>query len=258
MVKALIPLADYGNDPTEVATPWQVFSNAGFEVSFATEQGTPAACDKKMYSGITQKLLGAGRPPVEQHAAMQKDIAYQKPLAWSSPDFSMKDYDLVFLPGGHEKGMRQYIESKTLHRHLAQYVPLTAQSDDTSNKCLAAICHGVQVLSTAGSGEDPQKSIIHDFETTALPGRMEQGIYYATALFLGSYYKTYGAGSPSVEDLVKGRLDDPEKQYKNSLSMSPFVHEDPKHRYISGRFPPDAQLLAERVVEMVSKAHAKA
>lgn len=200
-------MADYGNDPTEVATPWHVFKQAGFAVSFATEHGQAPACDKKMYSGLTQKLLGAAQPAVEQHTALQKDAAYLHPLSWSASDFSMTDYDLVFLPGGHEKGMRQYIESGSLHRHLADYVPLTRRRDapqEKKKKCLAAICHGVQVLAAADSGRDGGggKSVIHDFETTALPGPMEQGIFYATALFLGSYYKTYGVGSRSVEQIV--------------------------------------------------------
>ena len=33
---------------------------------------------------------------------------------------------------------------------------------------------------------------------------------------------------------------------------SRFVVEDEKHNYVSGRFPPDAELLAKKAVEMVN------
>ena len=220
-IEAIILMTDYGNDPTEVATPFTIFKEKGhFNVSFATETGNPPACDKKMYKGLTQKLLGAQQPAVKQHADMQSAPAYQEPLSWTADDFDLKKFDLVFLPGGHEKGMQQIIGSKSLHKQLAEYVPLT-KGNEPSGKCLGAICHGVQVLAEANHRDDESKSVIHDFETTALPGTMEQGIFWATRPFLGDYYKTYGPSSDSVQRIVSKRLNDPKTQYKNSLSMSP-------------------------------------
>ena len=71
--------------------------------------------------------------------------------------------------------------------------------------------------------EGPQKgkSVIHECVTTALPARFEQVAFWGTRLVLGDYYKTYGAGSDDVEEAVRKRLDDPKKQYKNSLGMNP-------------------------------------
>lgn len=147
---------------------------------------------------------------------------YQNPLAWTKAGFSLADYDLVFLPGGHDKGMQHIIQSPSLHSLLAEFVPQTKRSDP-ARKSLAAICHGVQVLAAAPSASDESKSVIHDFETTALPGTMEQGIFWATRAFLGDYYKTFGAGTDSVETIVRRRLDNPGKQYKSSLSGAPYV-----------------------------------
>jgi hypothetical protein len=65
------------------------------------------------------------------------------------------------------------------------------------------------------------KSVIYECDTTALPARFEQVAYWGTRLFLGNYYKTYGAGSDDVEVSVRKNLAEPEKQYKNSLGMSP-------------------------------------
>ena len=55
---------------------------------------------------------------------MIDDVAGTKPLLWIDPAFSLEHYNLIFLPGGHEKGVRQVIDSPIIHRHLAQYFPL--------------------------------------------------------------------------------------------------------------------------------------
>lgn len=134
-----------------------------------------------------------------------------------------------------------------MHELIAAYFPLTKKPE--GKKSVAAVCHGVMVLSSATKPDG--KSVLHDVTTTALPAFMEEGIFWGTRLFLGDYYKTYGAGSDSVEASVKKQLHDPEKQYRNSLGFSPFVVEDEKYNYISARFPPDADLLGDKVVKMV-------
>jgi len=140
--------------------------------------------------------------------------------------------------------VRQILDSETLHKKLAEYFPHTKRSQ--SQKCCAAICHGVQVLAHA--------NVLGDVTTTALPGAFENGAYQSTRLFLGDYYKTYGAGTENVEDTVKSKLQDPEKQWKSSANpAAPFIVVDEGYYYMSGRWPGDAQLLAEKTVEMVKQ-----
>ncbi|KAI9811428.1 MAG: hypothetical protein M1827_005411 [Pycnora praestabilis] len=248
-------MADYGHDPTETAIPYNAFKEAGFSISFATEKGAKPSCDERMLSGLSQKLLGANQRAISLYHSMLGSPALQNPLSWTSPTFSLSPYDLVFLPGGHEKGVRQIIDSSTIHSHLASYFPQTRKP--AGKKAVAAICHGVMVLSETkvqgdGDGEEG-KSVIHDAKTTALPGFMEGVAYWGTRVWLGDYYKTYGAGSESVETSVRNRLDDPEKQWVGSLGAAPFVVEDDTYNYISGRFPPDADLLAEKAIAMVKQ-----
>lgn len=210
-------MADTGHDPTETAMPWKVFRDAKFEVRFATEKGKQPECDPKMLGGWTGKLLGAAADAKTAYAEMRDtDTAFHQPLSWTAASFSLADFDLVFLPGGHEKGVRQVIESKTVQTLLAEYWPQTKRPE--GRKALAAICHGVQVLSAAKYADG--KSVLHDVTTTALPATMEEFIYQATRVFLGDYYKTYGPGSPSVQTVVTEQLEKPE-QFKYSLSMSP-------------------------------------
>jgi putative intracellular protease/amidase len=160
---------------------------------------------------------------------------FTHPISWTSPDFNISAYDLVFLTGGHEKSVRQVYDSTIVQRALAEYFP---QTEKPSKKHVAAICHGVLGLSEAKL--ENGKSVLHDATTTALPGMMEQGIFWGTRLVLGDYYKTYGADSESVETAVSGestrrgdtlkltgklevrkKLDNPENQWKSSLTPTP-------------------------------------
>lgn len=147
---------------------------------------------------------------------MTLSSAFQSPLSWSSPDFTLEPYALIFLPGGHEKGVRQLLDSPIMQKHLATYFPQTRKP---SKLTVAAICHGVQALSKATLSDG--KSVIHECDTTALPGAFESIAWQGTRLFMGDYYRTYGKDADSVETAVRKTLDNPEKQYKNSLSLSP-------------------------------------
>ena len=126
---------------------------------------------------------------------------FTTPLSWSSPTFSLSSYNLIFLPGGHEKGVRQLIDSPVMAQHLASYLPQTVKP---STKNVAAVCHGVLALAVARlpDGEHKGKSILHECDTTALPDTFEAVAFWGTRLFLGDYYKTYGVRSDSVETAV--------------------------------------------------------
>jgi len=250
--RVLIPMADYGHDPTETAVPYTAFKKAGFEVQFATENGKAPQCDRKMLEGITQKLLGATKQAIHAYTEMSAAPEFKQPLSWLSLDFDLESYNLIFLPGGHEKGVRQLIDSPIIHKHLASYFPATVKP---STKTVAAVCHGVMVLSETELPDG--KSVLHECVTTALPAKFEQSAYWGTRIFLGDYYKTYGHGSDNVETSVRKRLANPQKQYKNSLGLRPFVVQDERYNYISARFPADAQLLADKTIALVTATLAK-
>lgn len=200
--KVLFLMADYGHDPTETAVVYVKFREAGFEITISTEKGKTPECDKRMLQGMTGKLLGANKLALECHQKMldSEPFTTNQAVAWSSVDVTT--YDAVFLPGGHDKGVRQVIDSPEVHGLLAIFKPLTKR-DHPSGRVLGAVCHGVQVLATAPEAEGSEKMVIHDLETTALTSVMENSAYWATRLFLGDYYKTYGAGTPNVEEFVR-------------------------------------------------------
>jgi len=199
-----------------------------------------------MLSGLTQKLLGADQTTIDDYNTMTASPEFQKPLHWTSTDFNLSNFDLVFIPGGHGKGMRQILDSPTVSKHLASYFP---QTKKPSKKTMAAICHGVLPLARAKTADG--RSVLHDATTTALPAAFEEVAFWVTRPLLGDYYKTYGPGSNDVEQDVKKALEDPDTQFKNSRLPGAWYVEDPKYNYLSGRWPGDAHLLAEETVKLV-------
>ncbi|TQV90072.1 ThiJ/PfpI family protein [Cordyceps javanica] len=260
MAKVIFLMADYGHDPSETAVPFTAFKEAGFQVTFATENGNVPRCDSRMLEGITQLILGAKRSVIAQYETMARSAEWTAPASWSAPGFALDAYDLVFLPGGHDRGVRQVIDSPAVHALLAAYFPQTRKPH--GRKAVGAVCHGVMVLSetkTADGGDDgepgprgpPRRSVLHGVTTTALPARFEQLAFWATRPFLGDYYKTYGAGSATVEESVTAALATP-ADFRSSLSpAAPFVVEDEAHNYVSARFPGDVDLLGQRLVALV-------
>ncbi|KAI0018926.1 class I glutamine amidotransferase-like protein [Xylariomycetidae sp. FL0641] len=247
--KVIFLMADYGHDPTETAVPYTAFKQANYQISFATENGKSPRCDKKMLEGFTQKLLGAKKDVVAMYKKMQRSTEMLHPLSWTAPDFSLDPFDLVVLPGGHDKGVRQIIESDAVHRLMLDYFP---QTQKPGQKAVAAVCHGVLVL--AESKDANGRSVIRDCLTTALPSKFEQGAYWGTRAFLGDYYKTYGHGSEDVETAVTKVLGHP-AQFKSSLNPGPFVVEDEQYNYISARYPGDAETFAEESIKLLESFH---
>lgn len=193
---------------------------------------------------------GAKKAVVEQYNAMAESTEWKSPVSWSTDGFTLDDYDLVFLPGGHDKGVRQVIDSPIVHRLLADYFP---KAKKPSKRVVGAVCHGVMVLSETKAADG--RSVLHGVCTTALPTRFEQLAFWGTRLFLGDYYKTYGACSENVEESVTKVLAQP-GDFKNSLAPAPFVVEDEGFNYVSARFPGDVELLAEKLVALVNSVTA--
>lgn len=210
-----------------------------------------------MLYGWTQAFLGATKQVVTLYESMKLSPAWQHPQSWSDPDFTLEAFDLVFLPGGHDKGVRQILDCPRAQELLVSYFPLTnrslQQQPGSRPKVCAAVCHGVQLLAHSKSPDG--KSVLHDVETTTLPDFFESSVYASTRLFLGDYYKTYGAGTDNVATIVRATLDDSMNQFKNSIDTTrPFVVEDKRYRYISARWPGDAEEMAKRIIDAMKSS----
>ncbi|KAH8915083.1 hypothetical protein BT69DRAFT_1357035 [Atractiella rhizophila] len=65
-------------------------------------------------------LMGATAEAKRAHAELVQTEAWQHLHSWTSPTSQeeLKQYDGILLPGGHDKGMHQYLESTSLQKLL--------------------------------------------------------------------------------------------------------------------------------------------
>jgi putative intracellular protease/amidase len=237
MARVLLPLPDRDFDVTEVAVPWKLLRDAGHEVVFATQTGAVAAADPLLLSGVLFGTLGAAEEAKAFYAEMLQSAEFLHPIAWAVVEPT--EFDGLLLPGGHAKGMRQYLGSAELQQHVARFWAL--------QRPVGAICHGVLVL--ARSHDAAGGSVLAGRRTTCLPKYMERSAFFLTAWLRGRYYRTYPA---YVEDEVRAALDSPEQFERGSRAgtkrgtaaddSAAFVVED--GNYVSARWPGDAYLFA--------------
>ncbi len=242
MAKVLFPLPDRDFDVTEIAVPWKLLVEAGHSVVFATEAGGTPACDPLLLTGVIFGKLGARPEPIAFYRELERAPEFVSPRTWMS--CRAKDFDALFLGGGHAPGMRQYLGSDEVHR-------LTSECFATAMP-IAAICHGVLVA--ARSKRVDGTSVLRGVRTTCLPKYMERSAFLATFWLRGRYYRTYPA---YVEDEVRAALAKPDDFERGPKELSnrgtrdddgpAFVVED--GRYVSGRWPGDAYLIAKRLLD---------
>jgi putative intracellular protease/amidase len=249
--RVLICMADNGQDPTECAVPWKILTDAGFTVDFATEKGdVPSADQLLVKNSLFKMVLGPKQSWTDIYHQMTDSPPFKSPKSWSADDFSLLPYDAVIFPGGHDKPIRQYLESKSLHDHLKQYWPLTKRNSEPSDsnsgprRVVGAICHGVLVPTFAG--------LLHDVETTTLPQWLEGTGQAIGALWgRGQYYRTYDKWTWQG---VVNALKDPSQYKKGPMGPGAFAHTDPTYAYVSARWPADAELFAQKIIEEVQVA----
>ena len=236
MASVLMPIPSREFDPTETGVPWKVLTQLGHEVVFATPDGNPGAADERMLQGsglgIWKPFLVAdanGRDAYRQMAAFP---AFQRPLAYA--DAGAVDFDALLLPGGHAPGMKEYLESPVLQSLVV--------ATFANGKPVGAICHGV--LLAARSRRANGKSVLFGRKTTALTKQLELTAWGLTALWLGSYYRTY---PKAVQDEVTEAL-----ASAADFLTGPFVtsRDSPSRpragftvrdgNYLSARWPGDA------------------
>jgi len=241
-----IPRADF--DPTEVAVPWRVLTEAGVAVRFATLDGTTGTADPRMVTGDglgpLKLVLRADARGRDAYARLLDDPHFNEPLTYEHMKAS--DFDGLHLPGGHAVGMKEYLESVEVRRLIAEFF--------AHDKPVGAICHGVVAACRSRTGDGI--SVLHGRRTTALPEAMELSAWRLTRPWLGDYYRTYPmtvqaevtASLASPEDFVAGPrslLRDAPRRLDRG-----FVVRD--GNYISARWPGDAHRYASELLAVLS------
>jgi putative intracellular protease/amidase len=250
--QVLMPLPDSDFDVTEVAVPWKLLTEAGFEVVFATEEGATPAADPRLLTGVIFGKLGARADAIACYRELEQTAAFQRPRRWDAlaPDA----FAGLFLAGGHAPGMKQYLGSAALQAKIAAFWRL--------GRPVAAICHGVLALARSVDAATGT-SVLHGRRTTCLPKYMERSAYWLTFWKLGRYYRTYPA---YVEEEVRAALAEPTQLVRGPRTLTrrgtrdddraAFVVED--GTYVSARWPGDSYLIAKRfIAHLQEQAHVR-
>lgn len=247
----LVPIPRYGFDPTETSIPWRYFKDAGHTVSFATPDGTTGQADLRMLTGqdlgLLKMILMASPEAVDAYREMEQSPEFKKPLPYS--ELLSADYDALFLPGGHDKGMKEYLESETLKRIIVEFFKY--------DKAVGAICHGTLL---AGRSVSPEtgKSVLWGRKTTGLTKFQELTAYTLTRTYLGDYYRTYP--EITMEDELRSYLWSREDFFRGPGFPIPIGRDNPfflgcgftvlDGNYLSARWPGDAHRFGRDFLEL--------
>ena len=251
MSKVLLPIPSYGFDPTEVAIPWKLLSQKNIDVVFATPDGNKASPDNCMLTGerlgIWKSALRARQDAVAACYEMESDASFCEPMKYA--DLDADQFNAIFLPGGHDKRVKEFLESSILQQTVADFF--------AAQKPVAAICHGV-VLAARSTNRETGKSVIFDYKTTALLKSQERLAYNMTRLWLKDYYLTYP--EIPVEDEVRSVLS---HRHNFLTGPKPILRDSIDHlergfvvrdrNYLSARWPGDVYNISLRFAEMLNQ-----
>ncbi|NQZ23232.1 MAG: DJ-1/PfpI family protein [Colwellia sp.] len=235
--KVLIPLPRYGCDPSEVAIPWLLLNEKKAEVTFITPDGNIAVADEIMLTGnklgLFKPMLQARQDAINAYHEMAQSAAFNKPLKYT--DVQAGDFDGLLLPGGHDKGVKEYLESSVLQNLVVEFF--------NKEKPVGAVCHGV-LIPARSINPQTQQSVIYDYKCTGLLKRQERTAYHLTRLWLADYYLTYPE-TTTEDELIKS-LACKTQFIEGSL---PLLRDDLQHlsrgfivkdrNYLSARWPGD-------------------
>jgi len=249
----LIVIPRYGFDPTEAAVPWKYFKAAGYSVVFATPDGQPGQADIRMLTGqdlgVFKNILMSDSNGIQAYHELENSSEFQNPISYD--EIRSKNFGALFLPGGHDKGMREYLESKTLQKTVAGFF-----QDD---KPVAAICHGT-LLAGRSTSSLTGKSVLWERKTTGLTQPQELTAFNLTRLYLGDYYRTYP--ETTLEEELKSYLIDPENFLRGPgfplpLKRDSLGNEEDgfvvlDRNYLSARWPGDAHRLGKEFTMLLS------
>lgn len=287
--RILIPIPHQDFDPTETAIPWQVVTQAGHEVVFATPDGRVGQADPMMLSGVGLdpwgwipllkhlKIVGfflrADRNGRRAYQAMLRDKNFQHPLAYDQ--LNAEDYDGLILPGGHAEGVKTFLESEVLQEFVARFFEL--RNEKGEGRPVGAICHGV-VLAARSVSRDTGRSVLYGKKTTALTWAFEEKAWRITRFFARfwdpHYYRTYleehgqEYGHMGVEQEVTRALESPDHfiqvpdddphYWKKTSGM---VRDTPEKtqsshvvvdkNYVSARWPGDSHAFAQAFTKLL-------
>jgi protease I len=249
MKNILIPLPHVDFDPSETAIPFKLLKESHYKITFSTPDGAKASADPIMVTGkglgILKAFFMARQDAVDAYGEMIASSEFNNPIKYQ--DIKTQNFDALLLPGGHAKGMREYLESAYLQNICSEFME--------QNKLVAAVCHGIVLL--ARSKRSDGKSVLFGRKTTGLLRKQERLAFNVTRMWMGEYYLTYP--DTTVEDEVKENLENisdfiqgpaPIGKDKKDNLKNGFSYID--GNYISARWPGDIYSFTASIINKLS------
>ena len=155
----------------------------------------------------------------------------------------------IYLPGGHDKEVKEYLESDILQSIIPQFF--------NSNKKIGAICHGV-ILLARSKNPITNKSVLFNYRTTSLLKSQEMLAYNLTKFWLKDYYLTYPG--LTVEDEVISSLKNKTQYIYGKMPIFRDSLNNLKHgisvrdkNYLSARWPGDIYNFSFEFIKMLKE-----
>ncbi|NGP05274.1 type 1 glutamine amidotransferase domain-containing protein [Rhodococcus sp. 14C212] len=214
-------LADGTRHPTgfwaeELIEPYRVFTDAGFDITFATPGGRTPVVDE---ASLAPDAAGSE----ERSDELRQTLTDLKPVLDSPTvleDVRAEDYDLVFVPGGHGP-MEDLAVSEPFGRLLGNFLD--------ADKLVSVVCHAPAAL---------------------LPARRADGVWLFDGYRMTGFTneeETQAGLAEKAPWLLEDRLRESGAQFSTGPAWQSHVVVD--RRLYTGQNPASSREVAERVVE---------
>jgi putative intracellular protease/amidase len=204
----------------ELVAPHRVFRAAGWDITIATPNGVVPPVDQ----GSLDPSATGGEEETKQLREYLDSIALQLQTPAKIEDIDPKEFDVVFVPGGHGP-----MEDLAVHEPTGRI--LTAMLDDDA-KLVSLVCHAPAALLAAKRGDGSWP-----FAGYTLTGFTNEEEHQA------------GLGETAIW-LLEDRLRDGGAKFEYGDPWKPFLTED--RDLYTGQNPASSGPLAERVVEVLT------
>lgn len=205
----------------ELATPYWVFRDAGFEVDIVSMRGGKVPLDPR-------SMHEKNRPDPVQRFLDDAHVMSQLESTPALASVTADDYDAIFLPGGHGTMWDMPADA-----HLARAI---AQAYD-DGRIVAAVCHGPAGF--VGAVRADGKALVGARRLTAFTNAEEAAVGLSDA----------------VPFLLESRLRELGAIFESAPPFESFVVQD--GHLVTGQNPQSSQAVAQAVVVALTQSAAR-
>lgn len=209
---------------SEIAHPWRVFTQKGYEVTIASPEGGKLEMDAMSDPTNEYSAWDTLSKEVLEEEALQAQLAHSKAIA----DLDPADFDAIVVAGG-QAPMFNFEQATSLQKTFAEFYE--------SGKPTAALCHGTAILRYARTSDG--ELLVKGKAVTGFTNGEEDDADQA-------------AGTKVMPWRVEEELQKLGADFQKSGNWQPFAVVD--ENLITGQQNMSGEITAQKVVEMLEKS----